>query len=131
MFFVLFTGDSLKESYAKFKNYPFHGLYMLHCPVLMINDPNLIKQILVKDFSNFCDRGWYCNQRDDPMTGNLSFMSGKGWRNLRSKLSPAYSSGKLKQMFPLIMGIADEMIDALENSLKSSEIVNVKDLAIR
>lgn len=104
---------------------------MLHTPVLMVNDVELIKQILVRDFSNFSDHGVNGNEKIDPLIGNLFFLSGEKWRIMRMKLTPAFTSGKLKHMFPLIMEIADDMVNAFDENLKISHVVEVKDLSAR
>ncbi len=38
---------------------PFVGVHFFHKPTLFIRDPELIKQILVKDFASFSDRCVY------------------------------------------------------------------------
>lgn len=121
----------MRKSYEKFKNHPYHGLYIFHSPVLMINDLELVKQILVKDFSNFPDRGLFSNEKIDPLTGNLFTISGEKWRTLRVKLTPTFTSGKLKQMFPLLMEVADEMINVFDESLRLSDTIDVKDVLAR
>ncbi len=35
---------------------PFVGVHFFHKPVLLIRDPELIKQLIVRDFTSFCDR---------------------------------------------------------------------------
>lgn len=38
---------------------PFIGIYSVFRPILLFRDPTLIRQILIKDFSYFTDRGKY------------------------------------------------------------------------
>lgn len=121
----------MKKDYEKFKSYPYHGLYVFHAPILMINDLQLIKQILIKDFLIFVDRVSYSNAEIDPMTENLFFLRGDKWRIMRMKLSPTFTSGKLKQMFPLLKDISNELINAVDASLESSDILQLKDVAQR
>ena len=96
-------GNVIKASYDKFKQHKFHGLYMLLKPALIITDPELIRMILIKDFNKFADRGLYNNEKVDPLSGNLFQIGGERWKILRAKMSPTFTSGKLKQMFLLIM----------------------------
>lgn len=88
----------IKSIYDKFKgtDAKYCGAYFYTRPIAIILDPDLIKQILVKDFTSFTDRGLYSNQRDDPLSSNLSTLDGDEWKKLRNKLTPAFASGKLK-----------------------------------
>lgn len=131
MIFYL-TGNALRESYEKFKNHRYHGLYMLNTPVMMINDVELLKHVLMKDFSYFCDRrSSYDNSKFDPMSANLFLLVGEQWRAVRAKLTPAFTSGKLEQMFTIIKSIADDFISVVDTTLKSSNIVQLKKISQR
>lgn len=61
----------LKDSGSKFV-----GIYSFLQPMPLIIDPELIKQILIKDFSNFDDRGLYYNEKDDPLSAHLLAVEG-------------------------------------------------------
>uniref|UniRef100_A0A1A9V3C8 Cytochrome P450 n=1 Tax=Glossina austeni TaxID=7395 RepID=A0A1A9V3C8_GLOAU len=68
---------------------PFVGIYLFHRPALLLRDPELIKRIL--------------NCFGDPLGSlNLFFLKNPYWKEIRLKLTPFFSSGKLKQMFPLV-----------------------------
>lgn len=104
---------------------------MLSNPILMVNDPELIRVVLVKEFARFRDRGLYFNDKVDPLTSNLFFLPGEKWRKLRSKLTPTFTSGKLKQIYPLIKEIGDELAKTVEKDMTKSDIIEVKDLTAR
>lgn len=101
---------------------------MFHQPILMINDPEVIKLILIKEFNKFRDRGLYFNEEVDPLSGHLFFLPGERWRQLRAKLSPTFTSGKLKQMFPLLSEIVDELIKVCDRTIEKDPVVDIKDL---
>jgi len=63
-----------KELYDKFKGKPFFGAWILFRPTIVIRDLDLIKQILVKDFISFHDRGVYSNEKADPLSGKFDAM---------------------------------------------------------
>jgi cytochrome P450 family 6 len=44
------------------------GGYFFLSPMLIAIDPELIKNIFVRDFSSFHDRGFYFNKKDDPIS---------------------------------------------------------------
>lgn len=85
-----------KRIYDKFKGVaPFCGVYILAGRVAMILDLDLLKHILVKDFTSFSDKGLYTNELDEPLMENLFFIDGEKWRKLRTKLTPTFTSGML------------------------------------
>ena len=61
------TFEIFDTFYKKYKNKAqFIGFYSFLSPNLLILDPNLIKEILSKEFSSFNHRGIYSNKVDDP-----------------------------------------------------------------
>lgn len=91
------------------KDKPFFGMFLFHKPALVINDPELIKQILVKDFNSFTNR-YTSSDTHDPL-GYFMLFSVKNslWKKLRGKLSPFFSSGKLKTMYYLLDKISTDL----------------------
>lgn len=49
--------DHLMEIYKNYKDEPVIGVFARRTPILVVKDPDLIKDILIKDFSSFADRG--------------------------------------------------------------------------
>jgi hypothetical protein len=47
------TSEITKEFYDAFPEEPFVGLYEAMNPLIIIRDPELIKHVMVKDFSHF------------------------------------------------------------------------------
>lgn len=81
----------------------FFGLFNFRTPVYFIRDPELYKQIAVKDFESFEDHQFIVGGEGDTMIGNAVFlMKGKRWRHMRATLSPAFTGAKMRHMFELI-----------------------------
>uniref|UniRef100_A0AAT9UTF6 Cytochrome P450 6PZ15 n=1 Tax=Maconellicoccus hirsutus TaxID=177089 RepID=A0AAT9UTF6_MACHI len=89
------------ELYKKLEPHSFAGVYLGGKKTFLIRDAELVKNILVKDFACFRDRGI---KRDphDILSRNLFMMRGDDWKNLRIKLTSTFTSGKMKMMFPLV-----------------------------
>lgn len=68
---------------------------------------------------------------NDTMSANLFFLPGEKWRSLRSKLTPAFSSAKLKTMFPLMANIAWKLSKVLSDATYRGETVEVRDAMAR
>lgn len=122
----------LNEIYAEYKGKtPAVGIYTSVIPNLLILDPELAKTILVKEFAKFHDHGMYMNERDDPLSAHLFNMEGAKWRIIRNKLSPTFTSGKLKMMYSSIEQIGDRYVSVLEKYAKDKTAADMKDLTMR
>lgn len=124
------VNEFVQTMYFKFKSLgygPVAGAYMFIQRQVYIMDLDLIKQILVKDFNIFTNRGIYHNEKDDPLSANLSAVEDDDWRGLRQKISPTFTSGKLKLMFASIRDISDKLIEVIEKeSAESAGQLEVK-----
>ncbi|XP_058130754.1 probable cytochrome P450 6a14 [Anopheles coustani] len=95
--------------YVKGRGERFIGISYFFMPLVIVCDLELVKTILVQDFSVFHDRGMYSNVRADPLSGHLFNLEGHEWRTLRQKLTPTFTSGRMKQMFGLMLSVAEEL----------------------
>ena len=91
-----FAGDFITNLYKR-TNEPYVGIYSILRPILLVRDPELIRSILIKDFSYFTDRNVHCNENYDPLSATLFTVRSEKWKNLRNKLSPAFTSGMYAQ----------------------------------
>lgn len=110
---------------------PIGGVYMYTRTTALVTDLDLMKSILVKDFNVFTNRGSYFNEKDDPLSAHLVNLEDDPWRNLRHKLSPTFTSGKIKMMFETISEIADRLIVTIEKETKATGQLEVKDVLSR
>lgn len=65
------------------------------------------------------------------MNANLFNMDVTRWRPLRIKLSPVFTSGKLKEMFPLILKCAERLEQCLEDAVKRGGPVDCFEISAR
>ncbi|KAK9308090.1 hypothetical protein QLX08_001809 [Tetragonisca angustula] len=131
----MFGKESLPEFltrvYNGHKSEPLIGAFLRTIPVLFVKDPGFIKDILIKDFSKFVDRGFLKSEPADPMSNNLFGLEGKRWRPLRTHLSPVFTSGKLKEMFRLILECSNHLETYLVTMVEKGEPINARELAAR
>uniref|UniRef100_A0A1B0CSW2 Cytochrome n=1 Tax=Lutzomyia longipalpis TaxID=7200 RepID=A0A1B0CSW2_LUTLO len=105
-------------NHEKFKDDPVTGVYFFHEPILVIRHPELIKNILVKDFPNFMDRGVNGDTYHDLIaTDNLFVVKGHRWQTIRNKLSPVFTTGKLKNLFLLMVNVTKILEQKLETEI--------------
>ncbi|XP_058449380.1 probable cytochrome P450 6a14 [Malaya genurostris] len=106
----------------------FGGVFFFAQPIAIALDLDFMKSVLVKDFQHFQNRTAYYNEIDDPLSANLITLDGTKWKNMRSKLTPIFSSGKMKMMFPLVAGVANVFIEMLAREVAKEEDIEMKDL---
>lgn len=95
--------DGLQIIYKYYPNAKFIGIFQFTKPVLMIKDPDMIKKVCVKNFDHFVDHTIVLRDDIDPLLGkNLVSLKGQRWKEMRSILSPAFTSSKMRSMFTLI-----------------------------
>ncbi|KAJ8704725.1 hypothetical protein PYW07_011913 [Mythimna separata] len=98
------------ELYWKYPNEQVVGFYRSSRPELLIRDPEIVKKILTTDFAHFFERGFTPHKTVfEPLMQNLFFAEGDVWKLLRQRMTPAFTTGKLKAMFPLIVERAERM----------------------
>lgn len=60
-----------QKLYTKFKGKsPVAGIFFFFSPNVMIIDLDVAKDVLIRDFDTFHNRGIFYNEKDDPLTGN-------------------------------------------------------------
>ncbi|NXM36934.1 CP3A9 protein, partial [Oxyruncus cristatus] len=103
------------------------GIYDGRQPVLAVTDPQIIKSVLVKDcYSTFTNR-----RRADlagVLTNAISLAEDEQWKRLRTVLSPTFTSGKLKEMFPIIKHYGEVLVKNIEKQLEKDNSLSVKDI---
>ncbi|KAI2474031.1 hypothetical protein C4B38_000115 [Diabrotica virgifera virgifera] len=135
-YFGIFTQRPLvqfiSDLYNRFPGTRYNGLYQFNRPALIVTDVDLIKQMLIKDFEHFNEHRDFASEEVDPLwSKNLFSLKGNKWRNMRSTLSPSFTSSKMKGMLYLITNVADKFTKHFLNQDKDLIEVEMKELASR
>ncbi|CAK1596650.1 unnamed protein product [Parnassius mnemosyne] len=128
--------DDTQILYNAYPEERFVGRFEFLNPMVMIRDIELIKKITVKDFEHFLDHRSFVNENVDPFFGrNLFSLKGDEWKDMRSTLSPAFTSSKMRSMVPFMVEVGEQMIKSLKKEIQNSsgEYIDVegKDLTTR
>ncbi|NWQ76803.1 CP3AL protein, partial [Columbina picui] len=103
------------------------GIYDGRQPVLAITDPQIIKTVLVKEFYST-----FTNRRTLDLVGllrsALSIAEDEHWKRIRTVLSPTFTSGKLKEMFPIIKHYGESLVKNVQKQVEKDNILSVKDI---
>ncbi|XP_066156670.1 cytochrome P450 6A1-like [Euwallacea fornicatus] len=106
------------------------GIYAGWTPFYVPINVELIKRIMVKDFNSFRGRGIYYHDKD-LLTMNVFFVSGDQWKKQRTKMTPIFTSGKLKQMFSIIKQKGEKMSRIVQEDVDLDRLIDIKDLSAR
>ncbi|XP_012168950.2 cytochrome P450 6k1-like isoform X2 [Bombus affinis] len=122
--------EGIKDMYEWFRDERYFGAFRVTSPVLILRDPDLVKDICVKSFACFTNRGIPVNSQDS-LSAHLFNLEGKRWKSLRSKLTPAFSSGKLKRMFYLLAECGEEFQKLIDASSETHRPFEIRELAAK
>jgi len=96
-------------------------------PMMGVMDTAMIKAILVKECYSV-----FTNRRDiglnGPLADAVSVVEDDAWRRIRSVLSPSFTSGRLKEMYKIMMLHSNNMIKDLHRKAEAGEAITVKDV---
>ncbi|CAH1371210.1 unnamed protein product [Tenebrio molitor] len=123
-------GEQFEKIYNTFKakGVKHGGAYMGPRPFYIPVDPEIVKCIMQKDFSHFVNHGNYLDEENDPLSGHLFALEDAKWRNMRVKLTPTFTSGKMKMMFQTLADCTVGLKDIMDESATNHLPVDIKDI---
>lgn len=121
-------GTAIYDIYKQ-SSEPMLGIYLFFRPAILVRDSELIKNILAKDFNHFHSHGVYIEKERDPMSENVFSLDGEDWKKLRQQLTPAFTSGKLKEMFENVKLIGDQLVEHFAPLANDNTEIDIRELA--
>ncbi|KAM3959526.1 LOW QUALITY PROTEIN: uncharacterized protein ACR2FA_006459 [Aphomia sociella] len=115
----------------KFPNAPYFGAFYGTEPTLIVQDPEIVKLIMTKDFYYFSSREISSYTHKEVLTQNLFFTYGDRWKVLRQNLTPLFSSTKMKNMFHLIEKCSHSLENMLNYEFNKNNVVEIRALIAR
>lgn len=73
----------------------------------------------------------FVDQENDPFIANLFVLEDGQWRNLRAKLTPTFTSRKIKIMFETIANCAIGLTDIMESAVENTKPIDKKYILAR
>lgn len=125
-------GGFLSDFYFKMPGLDYFGIWVFGTPHLVVRSPELIKHILVKDFNSFSDRTIASDKNADPIMAHVIFiMKNPLWKAVRAKLTPIFTTGKMKNMVPLIADAGAAMNKYLYKQSMMNDEVEMKEVTAK
>ncbi|XP_011150784.3 cytochrome P450 9e2-like isoform X1 [Harpegnathos saltator] len=104
------------------------GLMSMATPLVLLRDPELIKDVMVKDFEHFPDHKSIASEEADPLFGkNVFSLRGNRWKKMRNTLSPSFTASKMKVMFELVSKCAREFAEYLADHPELCSSIDTKE----
>ncbi|XP_058448808.1 uncharacterized protein LOC131428780 [Malaya genurostris] len=125
--------DELDDIYKTYKSkYDFVGVFNVRTPRILITSPAVAKNILTKDFKSFHDNefGQMTDKQLDPLLARNPFMlNGEEWKTKRAEITPAFTTSRIKSLFPFVEDVASRMTKYLKDHKDSP--LEAKELAAK
>lgn len=128
----LALSEWVKLSYIEFPDKRYNGNTQFNDNVLILRDPNLIREIFVKSFDHFVNRINVVPKDADPVfSQSLLLLHDQEWKDMRSTLSPAFTGSKMKGMFHLMLDCSEKFSSYFLQKSKGTISVDMKDVVTR
>ncbi|ODM95120.1 Cytochrome P450 9e2 [Orchesella cincta] len=108
----------------------FCGLVEMQGQTVLLRDLDMVKRVMIKDFEYFTDKRLAVSSENQPIIRKfLINLQGEEWKNVRSSLSPTFTTTKIKHMMEYFNKISNEWVDHLKTKIKNSSedsiVINV------
>ncbi|XP_066257523.1 uncharacterized protein [Euwallacea similis] len=125
------SGEVCEEMYYKFKKMggQHGGYYVMDRPQWLLIHPSIIRLIMTKDFQHFSAHNPILS--DTLLFKNMFHMDGEPWKDIRRKLSPTFTSGKMKMMFDMLLQKTQGLSALMATTTKNGESHEMKALLAR
>lgn len=86
----------VKITRRAFEGYNYFGYYNALQPAVVVRNPEIIGEILIKDFASFGDTDFDLDEVADPILGKNPFvLKGQRWKQVRTQATPSFTAGKV------------------------------------
>lgn len=113
--------DTIQSLYDRSEGHRYFGIFEGRKPLLVLRDPELVHDVMVRDFTYFVDRNANTvSYKHDKFFEHLVNLRGERWKAIRAKLSPTFSAAKLKLMLADINECTTRLTDNLDEQIANN-----------
>ncbi|XP_055348320.1 cytochrome P450 3A24-like [Paramacrobiotus metropolitanus] len=99
------------------------GVFEGSMPVIVISDLEMLKSIMVKDFTHFVNRRGFQRGNKSVLNLALTKLKDQHWKDVRSVVAPTFTSGKLRLMTALLHECCETLCESINTiAEKGAEI---------
>ncbi|XP_014216981.1 cytochrome P450 6k1-like [Copidosoma floridanum] len=109
MFLQQSIHEFINDIYQDGKGEKMVGFYVLNRPYVLLRDPELLRSVFIKDFDIFSNK-LISNNKSDPFGTHMILLeTNPPSRYIRQKLSPMFTTGRLKKNFGAMLEIYEDL----------------------
>lgn len=124
-------GVAIQDICRKYPDEPMIGAFYGTEPVLIVQDPELLKLVTTKDYYYFNGREVSAHTEKEVDTRNLFSTYGDKWKVLRQNLTPFFTSARMKNMFTILETYTRKFETLLDEVTEKSSVQEVGSLIAR
>ncbi|XP_046382409.1 cytochrome P450 6k1-like [Ischnura elegans] len=114
-----YFADAFSELHRAAGEKKYVGIYVGNQPCLLVKDLDIMRQIFIKESNTFMDRAFEIDEDVDPLNAKgLSNLKGQRWKEMRARLSPTFTSGRMRAMLPLMQACADDLVQCFSKQVE-------------
>ncbi|XP_022222750.2 cytochrome P450 9c1 [Drosophila obscura] len=103
--------------HMRLKQQKVYGVFNMRDPLIYLSDPELIRQVGIKSFDSFANHRKGITDDSSVLSKSLLSLRDRRWKQMRSTLTPSFTSLKIRLMFELIQACNVEAVAYIERQL--------------
>ncbi|XP_031357599.1 probable cytochrome P450 6a21 isoform X1 [Photinus pyralis] len=116
----------------KYNRYRYVGFFNMWSPAILVCDPEIIKEVLIRQFRSFGVWIHVPHNVDRTLSLNPFVLDGEVWKDVRGKLTSQFTGAKMKNVIPNMVHVNGRMMDYIKGQLREScDEINVGDLSLK
>ncbi|XP_065556593.1 cytochrome P450 3A14-like [Artemia franciscana] len=120
------SSDCLSEWRQQYGN--MYGYYFGVVPHLVVYDLDILRNVLIRDFSIFSNRPKIFQAQAKEIKLALQGLRDTRWKEVRSTLTPTFSMSKLKVLSKFMSESVDKVSEVLKDKARSGEEVDIHEV---
>lgn len=99
------------------------GFYFVQRPSVLVRDPELVKSVLVTNFTSFRNNLITVSKKHDPVLSKNPFLTTEyeQWKTARARAINHFSSQKLRHLFVIVHEVSSKLVSYIERKIEDTE----------